>query len=613
MTVIALSRIRTSRTHALTALAGLLAIYLALPLVAFVIRFASSRNRGFSTPGLLPALGTSAMTATISVAVIAVLGIPLAYVLSRSNGALARLVGFVVALPLALPPLMSGILLIYVVGPYTAIGSFFNGALTDSVAGVVLAQCFVASPFLVVVARAAFSAIDPSIFDLAAGLGRRELARFWRVAIPAASEGLRAGLLLAWLRAFGEYGATVILAYHPYSLPVYTDVQFSSTGLLTTEAPTALALILAATVVILASARFRSRHHHARQLPTPTMPPVVEGRPLSFDLDHRLGTFHLHLTHKGTSTRLAILGPSGSGKSATLRSVAGLFGPTPGRVSYGDREVSRIPIEDRGIGYLPQGADLFPHLTVWQQLCFGEGAEPSIAAYWLGRLGLSGLENRQPDELSGGQRQRVALAQALSRSPKLLLLDEPFSALDVPVRDEMRRELRQLQRETGLSTVVVTHDPEEAALLATDIIVMAEGRVLQSGPREEVFGRPSSPEVARLLGIANLFAGNVNVSGGVLAGGINFDAPTKSRPVGAPIWWCIRPEHILVAQDGDLDATITEVIDLGASTEIDLELGRDIVLRLRSLPPMHGERGQHVRLRLPPAAISVWDRTGPGT
>jgi len=127
----------------------------------------------------------------------------------------------VVAIPLALPPVMAGILLIYLVGPYTPIGTFFNDALSNSLAGIVLAQTFVASPFLVVVARAAFSAVDPALFDLAAGLGHRELSRFVRVGLPSAAEGIRAGLLLAWLRAFGEYGATVILAY--CHLPVGWD------------------------------------------------------------------------------------------------------------------------------------------------------------------------------------------------------------------------------------------------------------------------------------------------------------------------------------------------------------------------------------------------------
>ena len=156
------------------------------------------------------------------------------------------------------------------------------------------------------------------------------------------------------------------------------------------------------------------------------------------------------------------------------------------------------------MGYVAQGFSLYPHLTVWQQLLFAEGATPGEAAYWLDHLHLDGLQDRYPDQISGGQRQRVALAQALCRSPELLLLDEPFSALDAPVRQELRRELRRLQHDTGLATVLVTHDPEEAAFLADEVIVISDGRTLQSGSTRDLFARPSSPEVARLLGVANL-------------------------------------------------------------------------------------------------------------
>ncbi|MGP8066028.1 MAG: ATP-binding cassette domain-containing protein, partial [Acidimicrobiales bacterium] len=469
---------RAWRASPLLVLGGLLALYLAVPLGAFVFRLSSSGQRGFSQPGLFPALYTSAVTATISTALIAAFGIPLAYLLARSRSRWASFLTVLVSLPLALPPLMAGILLIYIVGPYTTIGSLFNGNLTDSMAGVVLAQTFVASPFLVLVARAAFSSVDPALFDLAAGLGHRELARFRKVGLPGAAAGIRAGLLLAWLRALGEYGATVILAYHPYTLPVFTSVQFSASGLSTTEAPTALALGLAVVVVTLTRLRRRTRRRVVRSLPTPVAPPVVKGEPVSFDLALRLGSFHLQLEHRGASGQLAILGPSGSGKTATMRCLAGLYGSLPGTVRYGDRDVTAVPIEERRVGYLPQGVTLLPHLTVWDQLLFGSGAEPSAAAYWLERLGLAGLENRLPEELSGGQRQRVGLAQALSRLPRLLLLDEPFSALDAPVRADLRRELRQLQRETGISTVLVTHDPEEAALLASEVMVISDGSLL---------------------------------------------------------------------------------------------------------------------------------------
>jgi ABC-type sulfate transport system permease component len=156
------------RRSPLAWLGGLLALYLAVPLVAFFIRVSSSHQRGFATPGLWSALRTSVESATIATAVIAVVGIPLAFVLARHRGPWASLVSGVVALPLAVPPVMSGILLIYLVGPYTTVGKFFGGRLTGSVAGIVLAQVFVAAPFLVLSARASFDAVDRSLEDLAA-------------------------------------------------------------------------------------------------------------------------------------------------------------------------------------------------------------------------------------------------------------------------------------------------------------------------------------------------------------------------------------------------------------------------------------------------------------
>ena len=200
------------------------------------------------------------------------------------------------------------------------------------------------------------------------------------------------------------------------------------------------------------------------------MAPTVVG----FDLDLAVGTFRLSAAHQASTHRIAILGPSGAGKSITLRALAGFLGPDAGQVRYAGQPVSGIAVEDRRIGYVPQSLALFPGRTVWQQVLFATGADPELAVWWLRKLRLDGLEDRFPEQLSGGQRQRVALARALSHAPRLVLLDEPFSALDAPVRDELRRELRRLQRETGLSTVLVTHDPEEAALLADEILVVAD-------------------------------------------------------------------------------------------------------------------------------------------
>ncbi len=481
----------------LAALGGLIVVYLAVPLIAFVVRLIGTPSRGFGSPGLFPSLFVSLESATIALGVITLFGVPLAYLLARSDSRMASVVGVVVQLPLALPPLMSGILLIYLVGPYTFLGRLFDGHLTSSLTGIVLAQTFCAAPFLIVAARSAFATVDPALLDVATTLGHSELSRFRQVALPLAAPGIRAGMLLAWLRAFGEYGAVIVLAYHPFSLPVYTYNQFSGVGLPTTLAPTALALGVAVIAVGLSRFRAGPRSAGTVDLPEPGEPVVATPTPVSFTLDYRLGTFHLALDHQSHGSHLAILGPSGSGKSALLRSLAGLYGAAPGPVTYGDRPVTDVAVERRQVGYVAQGFALFPHLSVWRQLLFAAGATPSVAAYWLTHLHLEGLENRYPSQLSGGQQQRVGLAQALCRSPGLLLLDEPFSALDAPVRRELRREVRRLQQETGLATVLVTHDPEEAAFLADEIIVLSEGHALQAGPTRQIFSRPASPEVAR--------------------------------------------------------------------------------------------------------------------
>ena len=558
-------------------------------------------------PGLFPSLFVSLESATISLALITLLGVPLAYVLARSPGRLASLIGLVVLLPLALPPLMSGILLIYLVGPYTFLGQLFDGHLTNSLTGIVLAQTFCAAPFLIVAARSAFGAVDPATLDMAATLGHSELSRFRHVALPLAAPGIRAGMVLAWLRAFGEYGAVIILAYHPFSLPVYTYNQFSGIGLPTTLAPTALALAVAAVVVTLG--RITPRRHTARPVlvPAPDPPAAATPAPVTFDIDYRVGAFHLAVSHRSGGSSLAILGPSGSGKSALLRSLAGLNGRAPGPVWYGGRSVERIAVESRQVGYVAQGFSLYPHLTVWQQLLFAEGATPGRAAYWLDHLHLDGLQDRYPDQISGGQRQRVALAQALCRSPELLLLDEPFSALDAPVRLELRRELRRLQHDTGLATVLVTHDPEEAAFLADEVIVISDGRALQSGSTRDLFTRPSSPEVARLARHRQPASG----------GGRFRRVDRRSEASGSPRRResSHRPHRSCGASGPSASPSSTRVDSRAPSPTLPTSAPRstcssrsprELEIHARTTERRRFEIGGQCQLELPSEAISVW-------
>jgi molybdate transport system permease protein len=351
------------------------------------------------------------------------------------------------------------------------------------------------------------------------------------------------------------------------------------------------------------------------------------------DLDVVVGGFRLAVAHQAASHRIAILGPSGAGKSMTLRAVAGFLGPDAGEVRFNTDVLTRVPVEARHLGYVPQGHTLFPGRTVWQQVLFATDADPSLAAWWLRTLRLDGLAGRLPGQLSGGQKQRVALARALARAPRLLLLDEPFSALDAPVREELRRELRRLQREAGLSTVLVTHDPEEAALLADEILVVADGRLLQAGPRAELFARPASPQVARLLGIPNLIPATVAAPGllalggpasaaaaggvgdGTEASGLRIAAGTGSLPVGTAVLWTIRPDHVTVvppawvgaSDNADLyPCVVDDLADIGTLTTLTVRLPGDQELRVRTTAQVTVAPGDACLVRLPPADITAW-------
>jgi ABC-type sulfate/molybdate transport systems ATPase subunit len=349
----------------------------------------------------------------------------------------------------------------------------------------------------------------------------------------------------------------------------------------------------------------RPRGRRTPALPAPVAPLPTPATPVGFDIDATVGSFHLQVAHAERGDRLAVVGPSGSGKSVTLRVLAGLLGPNAGTVTFGGLDMTRTAPERRRLGYVPQGFGLIPGRTVWQQATFGVHADAGRAAWWLQTLQLDGLLERLPEQLSGGQRQRVSLARALATDPRVVLLDEPFSALDAPVRAQLRRELRRLQREVNLSTVLVTHDPEEAAMLADEIIVVSGGLVLQSGSCRDVFQRPGSEQIGRLLGIDNLFEGGVPAQ---LATGL---------PAGAGQLWQVPPEAVQVSPDGspsrsgpatvDLGhARVTDIVDLGRSVEIVVELagGRELRARVLELPDL--TIGVACRLQTDVDAVSVW-------
>ena len=557
-------------------LAALLSVYLCAPFVASVPQLGAADWANVDWRATWSAVGVSATSAMVASLVILLGGVPLGYFLARSNSRRMALLGFVVQLPLALPPLTSGVLLLFLLGPYSWIGRLTGGALTDSFAGIVLAETFVAAPFLIIAAKSAFSAVDPVLDDVAATLGHHAGSRFFRVMLPVAWSAIRAGLALAWLRAFGEFGATVMVAYHPYSLPVYTYVVFGGQGLpamMPLLLPTLAIAILCAALSIY-SLRPQSALEHTENgddtLEPGADPTASRGdandRRLAFHLRRQLGAFDLDLAWAPVTRRLAIIGPSGSGKSLALRLIAGLESNASSTVRLGTTELHTLPPERRQIGYMPQDYGLFPHLNVARQLAFPVAADAASAHYWLDHLGLAPLVGRLPHQLSFGQRQRVALARALTRHSELLLFDEPFAALDTPRRRRLQQSLRTLQREIAAVTIIVTHDPDEAALLADEVLVVEQGRVLQAGFIDAVFERPASLRVAGLLGLHNVGEGSMSALGQVeiaqgltLATGVATDASGQALAAGQRVMWRISSHALAVTPNGAYAGVVDSV------------------------------------------------------
>ena len=275
----------------------------------------------------------------------------------------------------------------------------------------------------------------------------------------------------------------------------------------------------------------------------------------------------------------SLLGPSGSGKTTLLRVVGGFVAPDAGTVSIGGADVTHEPLWRRRIGMVFQSYALFPHMTVIDNVAYGlrrrgmrGAAARTEAKRALDLVRLSGLDARKPGQLSGGQQQRVALARAIVTKPRVLLLDEPLSALDRRLRQEMQVELRRIQRESGLTTIFVTHDQEEALALSDRVAILDGGRIVQEGAPADIYERPASVFAASFLGDANVFTGPVR-DGGVAAAGGLIRTGDALPPAGTAATVAVRPEKMALlapgaaaAEDNSLTATVTETIYAGATS-----------------------------------------------
>jgi putrescine transport system ATP-binding protein len=290
-----------------------------------------------------------------------------------------------------------------------------------------------------------------------------------------------------------------------------------------------------------------------------------------------------------------LLGPSGCGKSTLLRMIAGFEAPTAGRIRLGEQDLTALPPHRRPVNMMFQSYALFPHMSVAANVGYGlsslgRAAASARVAELLRLVRLEDFGARRPDTLSGGQRQRVALARALAREPRVLLLDEPLGALDRGLREETQGELRSVQRRLGTTFVVVTHDPEEAMMLADRIGIMEAGRLVQVGPPAELYRRPASRFVAGLLGDVNLIAGRVGPEGPGEVRAVRTAHGTVQAVARTPlaedaaVVVAVRPEDIVLGEAEAMPVTVADVTFLGDRERRTLHLPDGTALRASGRP-----------------------------
>ncbi|WP_224548450.1 ABC transporter ATP-binding protein [Mesorhizobium sp. CA16] len=327
----------------------------------------------------------------------------------------------------------------------------------------------------------------------------------------------------------------------------------------------------------------------------------------------------------GKGSFVTLLGPSGCGKTTILRSIAGLVDISAGQIMIGGRRVDDVPIYKRNIGLVFQSYALFPHKSVFDNVAFGlkyrNVAKPEIkrkVGLALDMVRLPGSEKKLPSQLSGGQQQRIALARAIVFEPQVLLLDEPLSALDANMREEMRVEIKKIQKETGITAIFVTHDQEEALSMSDRIVVMNAGSAEQIGTPEEVYERPATAFVADFLGKANMLSGTVSRSDGptivTLAGGqtVNVLSP-KALPQGSAVTVVVRPQKLSVgrASANRLPGRIVSASYLGGSAIYEVDIGGKANIRANA--PIDGRvlrEGEAIELGFDADDCVLLDETG---
>ena len=519
---------------------GALALcFLLLPL-AFMLGRVNWATLGatLATDEASAALALSMRTCVMALGVDLLLGVPAALVLSRSWRGV-RAARILVALPLSLPPVVAGIALLAAFGRRSTLGAFLSGAGLDiafTTSAVVIAQVFVSLPFLIVTLESAMRAREQGLDEMASSLGASPSRVFWRITLPTVLPGLGRGTALALARCLGEFGATLTFAGSMQGVTRTMPLQIYLARESDADLALALGVVLlgvAAAVVALTETPWgrlafflrvtRRGPVSAPAAPSarPAAPSAPAGEAGEGVAVRVAGTVDARGWNVDTELRpglvTAVVGHNGAGKSTLAQVIAGTLRVDSGTVSIGERVVDDaatfVPARRRGVAMVSQAPRIFTHMSVLSNVAFplrvrgvGRAQARAAALEQLRAVGIADLAFRRASDLSGGQAARVAIARALVFRPEVLILDEPTAALDVEATAQVSAVLRERLAGAGITTLLVSHDIAEVLSLASHMIVMGEGRIVEEGEPARVLASPASVFAARLAGL-NIVSG----------------------------------------------------------------------------------------------------------
>ena len=493
----------------------------------------------------LSPLWISLKTAGLATIATFFIGTAAAYGMLGYRGRWRSLIEGILILPLILPPTVVGFLLLLLFGRNGPLGNLmqqFDFTLIFTWYAAVVAAIVVSFPLMYKTALGAFEQIDSSLLQVARTLGASERRIFCQILLPLAVPGLLAGVTLSFARALGEFGATLMLAGNitgqtqKKPMAIYFAVETGNMVEAWLWAIAIMTISLSGLMFVNLWQQRYAQRMHGRQAGLveaeepinrggkPTQPAHLghwtkpqlsdSGKGLLVDIEKQLSTFTLNTAFAAQQATLGILGGSGSGKSMTLRCIAGVETPTKGRIVLNgrslfdaDRQIN-LPSHQRNVSLVFQNYALFPHMTVAQNIAFGLQHLPKSlrhqrVAQQLTLLQMEALGDRYPHQLSGGQQQRAALARALASKPEVLLLDEPFSALDTHLRSQMERQLLETLATYRGITLFVTHNLEEAYRLCETLMVMSGGKAIAYDTKHKIFEHPQTVRIAQLTGCKN--------------------------------------------------------------------------------------------------------------